>query len=109
MATNDSCFKFDVVAGSYRVVSACGMSTLDALELWRQACPNLQCEDDGTDCWIKMQPNGTLISITETHNPLIVETPGQYKLMFTGPVNANVSVCVGDPYFVNPTMLSAGV
>jgi hypothetical protein len=109
MTTPSNCFSFDVVAGTYRIVSAVGLSTLDQLELWRRACPEINCPGDGTDAWIQFRPVGTLITLTETHNPLIVETPGQYRLMFTGPVNTNVSVCVDDPYAVTPTMRSAGV
>jgi hypothetical protein len=109
MTTPANCPSFDVTPGTYRIVSACGLSTLDQLELWRQACPNIQCSEDGTDCWVQFRPVGTLIALTETHNPLIVETPGHYRLMFTGPANVNVSVCVDDPYAVTPTMRSAGV
>ena len=109
MSTPAPCVSFEVTPGTYRIVSACGMEPTDSLELWRRACPNLDCPDDGTDCWIPFRPNGTQPRLTELVNPLIVETPGHYRMVFSGPTNVNVVVCVDDPYTVTPTMRSNGV
>jgi len=109
MSHPSSCVSFVVDPNTYRIVSACGLDTSDQLELWRQACPNINCPDDGTDCWIPYRPAGELVTLTEARNPLIVETPGSYRMMFTGPTNSDVSVCVSDAYHVTVMSRTAGV
>jgi hypothetical protein len=108
MSTPLACVSFEVLPGTYRIVSACGMEATDALELWRQACPNVNCPDDGTDCWIQFRPDGHVVTLTELANPLIVETPGKYRMAFSGVTNTSVTVCVDDPYQVTPTSTSRG-
>ena len=94
---NETCFSFSVEPGTYRVISGVNLDDEDFLDLWRLACPAIDCADS-TELWIPYRPNCELISLTTTCNPLVVSTPGRYRLNFRGLTNTAVTVCVGDPY-----------
>ena len=108
---SDNCFSFSVQPGTYVVVSGVNLDEEDVLDLWRLACPQIEC-DPSTELWIPFRPYGascdgptgcTQISLTESCNPLIVTTPGRYQLRFRGITNTNVTVCTDDPIPVATT------
>lgn len=113
---SDSCFSFSVQPGTYVIVSGVGMDDEDVLDLWRLACPQIEC-DPTTELWIPFRPYGlgcqtngcAQVSLTDACNPLIVQTPGRYQLRFRGVTNPAVTVCVGDPIPTSTSMTINGV
>lgn len=114
---NEQCFNFAVQPGTYVVVSGVNLDDEDVLDLWRLACPQIEC-DPATELWIPYRPFGVgcsttggcvQVSLTEQCNPLIVQVPGRYQLRFRGMTNPNVTVCVGDPIPVAATTHIHGV
>ena len=77
---NETCFSFSVDPGTYRIISGVNLDDEDFLDLWRLACPAIDC-DDTTELWIPFRPGCELISLTATCNPLVVTTPGRYRLI----------------------------
>ncbi len=78
------------------VVSAGGLALTDTMTLWRKACPEKTCPGDGTDIWIPFSPKGCSAGITLENNPLLVNLPGEYRVMFDGIINPDVTVCVDE-------------
>jgi hypothetical protein len=86
-----------VSVGKHRYVSAAGLVPADKLVLYRKACQEANCPNDGTAVWAPVIVCGKDYSLRSNNTLMCISIPGDYYLAFeSGTPPAGVQVCVDD-------------